>query len=54
VACHAQAAAAQRHARQEAVSRTNYFPCSGCCGAAAIAKALGIGRASGYRVLEAG
>jgi len=42
LACHAQAAA-QRHARQEGAF---------AIGATAIAKALGIGRASVYRVLD--
>jgi hypothetical protein len=41
---HAQAVQAQRHARQEAASAIV---------ATAIAKALGIGRASVYRALEA-
>ncbi len=49
---YAQAAQAQRRARQEAASRIGCFSCCGCRGAAAIAKALGIGRASVYRVLE--
>jgi ribosomal protein S11 len=49
---HAQAAA-QRHARQEAASGLAAFHAVVAACSAAIAKALGIGRASVYRVLEA-